>query len=100
MYQQAIALDGLYYQEMEINECDAKVTKLSDWTLPRFRQLIERCVRHLRWLCPRQRPERNPPPLSHTHQLPFRRAVPHHHRHGRRARPSPTEDRRGALREL
>lgn len=42
--QQAIALDGLYYQEMEINQCDAKVNKLSDWTLPRFRQLIERCV--------------------------------------------------------
>lgn len=39
---QAVALDGLYYQEMEINQCDAKVTRLSDWTLPRFRQLIER----------------------------------------------------------
>lgn len=41
---QAVAVDGLYYQEDEINQCDAKVTQLSDWTLPRFRQLIERYV--------------------------------------------------------
>ncbi|TFJ80809.1 hypothetical protein NSK_007986 [Nannochloropsis salina CCMP1776] len=37
-----VALDGLYYQELEINQCDAKLNQLTDWTLPRFRQLLER----------------------------------------------------------
>ncbi|KAM3570417.1 hypothetical protein VYU27_007514 [Nannochloropsis oceanica] len=37
-----VALDGLYYQELEINQCDAKLNRLTDWTLPRFRQLLER----------------------------------------------------------
>lgn len=38
----AVVLDGLYYQELEVNQCDAKLTRLTDWTLPRFRQLVER----------------------------------------------------------
>lgn len=41
-------------------------------------------------------------PYAHhyTTQLPLRRAVPHHHGHGRRARPRAPQDRGGALREL
>jgi hypothetical protein len=31
----------LYYQEFEVTQCDAKLVRLTDWTMPRFRQLIE-----------------------------------------------------------
>jgi hypothetical protein len=38
---QAVVLDGIYQQESEVYQCDAKLIRLTDWTLPRFRQLIE-----------------------------------------------------------